>query len=58
MLDVQILRNDIHNVASKLKERRGFTLDVDVFVSLESARKTIQSDTEYLQAQRTRFRKK
>ena len=52
MLDVQILRNDIHNVASKLKERRGFTLDVDAFVSLESARKTVQSDTEHLQAQR------
>ena len=52
MLDVQILRNDIHNVASKLKERRGFTLDVDAFVSLESARKTVQSDTERLQAQR------
>lgn len=57
MLDVQILRNDIHNVASKLKERRGFTLDVDVFVSLESARKTIQSDTEYLQAQRNAISK-
>ena len=32
MLDVQTLRNDIHNVASKLRERRGFTLDVNAFV--------------------------
>ena len=52
MLDLQTLRNDIQDVAAKLKERRNFVMDVDTFVSLESARKSIQSDTEQLQAKR------
>ena len=52
MLDVQILRNDIQTVTDKLIERRNFTLDVNSFVTLESERKTVQSDTESLQAQR------
>ena len=57
MLDVQILRNDIQNVTNKLIERRNFTLDVNAFVTLESERKTVQSDTEALQAQRNSISK-
>ena len=34
MLDLQTLRNDIQDVAAKLKERRNFVMDVDTFVSL------------------------
>jgi seryl-tRNA synthetase len=57
MLDLQTLRNDIQDVAAKLKERRNFVMDVDTFVSLESARKSIQSDTERLQAKRNSISK-
>ena len=57
MLDVQILRNDIQNVTNKLIERRNFKLDVNAFVTLESERKTVQSDTEGLQAQRNSISK-
>jgi seryl-tRNA synthetase len=57
MLDLQTLRNDIQDVAAKLKERRNFVMDVDTFVSLESARKSIQSDTEQLQAKRNSISK-
>ncbi|MDG1162952.1 MAG: serine--tRNA ligase [Burkholderiales bacterium] len=57
MLDLQTLRNDIQGVAAKLKERRNFVMDVDTFVSLESARKSIQSDTEQLQAKRNSISK-
>ena len=57
MLDLQTLRNDIQDVAAKLKERRNFVIDVDTFVSLESARKSIQSDTEQLQAKRNSISK-
>ena len=57
MLDLQTLRNDIQDVAAKLNERRNFVMDVDTFVSLESARKSIQSDTEQLQAKRNSISK-
>ena len=57
MLDLQTLRNDIQDVAAKLKERRNFVMDVDTFVSFESARKSIQSDTEQLQAKRNSISK-
>ena len=57
MLDLQTLRNDIQDVAAKLKERRNFVMDVDTFVSLETARKSIQSDTEQLQAKRNSISK-
>ena len=57
MLDLQTLRNDIQDVAAQLKERRNFVMDVDAFVSLESARKSIQSDTEQLQAKRNSISK-
>ena len=57
MLDLQTLKNDIQGVAAKLKERRNFVMDVDTFVSLESARKSIQSDTEQLQAKRNSISK-
>jgi len=57
MLDLQTLRNDIQDVAAKLKERRNFVMDVDTFVSLQSARKSIQSDTEQLQAKRNSISK-
>jgi seryl-tRNA synthetase len=51
MLDIQLLRNDISTVAKRLKTR-GFTLDIDRFEALESARKTIQTRTQEVQAKR------
>lgn len=52
MLDIQMLRNDLHNVASRLKVERRFDLDTALFEKLESERKTIQTRTQELQAKR------
>ena len=51
MLDTQLLRKDIDAVASQLA-KRGYTLDIAQFQSLEAQRKTLQTETEELQAQR------
>jgi seryl-tRNA synthetase len=51
MLDIQALRNDLVNVAARLKTR-GFDLDTKEFVRLEVKRKTIQTRTQELQARR------
>ncbi len=56
MIDIQLLRKDIHAVAERLAQRK-FKLDVDAFNSLESERKTIQTRTEELQAQRNSLSK-
>ena len=56
MLDIQLLRKDIDNVALRLKTR-GFDLDVAGFNALETQRKAIQVKTEELQSQRNKLSK-
>ena len=51
MLDIQQFRNDLDNVVARLAAR-GFKLDADAFTTLETERKTIQTNTEALQAKR------
>ena len=51
MLDLQALRNDLDGVAARLATR-GYPLDTARFGQLESARKTIQTRTQELQAKR------
>ena len=51
MLDIQLLRNDLAAVASRLATR-GFALDTAKFERLEAERKTIQVRTQELQAKR------
>ncbi len=51
MLDIKLLRSDINAVAKQLS-RRGFTLDVAEFQSLEDQRKTLQMATQELQNER------
>ncbi len=51
MLDIQQLRNDLDNVVARLKAR-GFEFNADDFRKLEAERKTIQTNTEALQAKR------
>ena len=57
MLDVQLLRNDLAVVADRLAARGGYKLDVESFKKLEERRKTLQSATESLQAQRNALSK-
>jgi len=56
MLDPLLLRKDIQSVALQL-QRRDFKLDVTLLNTLEYERKTLQSDTEALQAQRNQSAK-
>jgi seryl-tRNA synthetase len=51
MLDIQLLRNDLDNIANRLSSR-GFALDVLRFKELEAERKDIQTRTQELQAKR------
>ncbi len=51
MLDIQQLRNDLDGVTKQL-EKRGFVFDAASFSKLEAERKTIQTNTEALQAKR------
>jgi len=51
MLDIQQLRNDLDGVVSQLA-KRGFSFDAASFTKLEAERKTIQTNTEALQAKR------
>jgi seryl-tRNA synthetase len=51
MIDIQLLRNSIETVASRLRAR-GYALDIAGFEKLEKHRKDIQTTTELLQAQR------
>jgi seryl-tRNA synthetase len=57
MIDVQLLRSNLDEVASRLAAR-GFELDRDAFLALEAERKRIQNDTQTLQASRNAFSKK
>ena len=52
MIDPNLLRNNLAEVAEKLKIKRGFTLDVANITQLEEQRKTLQVKTETLQAER------
>jgi len=56
MLDIQLLRKDIDNVAARLAARK-FKLDVDAFNALEGERKAIQTRTEELQGKRNSLSK-
>ncbi len=56
MLDIQLLRSDLQGVAKRLAER-GFTLDVAAFERLEASRKTVQMQTQELQANRNQLSK-
>jgi len=56
MIDIQLLRKDIDTVAARLAQRK-FTLDVAGFNALEAERKSIQTRTEELQAQRNTLSK-
>ncbi len=51
MLDSNLFRNELDATAEKLA-RRGFKLDVDTIRQLEEKRKSIQVQTEELQAER------
>ncbi|NRR28739.1 serine--tRNA ligase [Oxalobacteraceae bacterium] len=51
MIDIQLLRKDIDNVAARLATRK-FQLDVAGFNALEAERKAIQTRTEELQGKR------
>ena len=56
MIDIQLLRSDADAVAKRLAGR-GYTLDVAAFRALEDARKTLQTTTEQLQAERNALAK-
>lgn len=56
MIDIQLLRKDIANVAARLAQRK-FILDVDGFNALEAQRKQCQSRSEELQALRNSLSK-
>lgn len=56
MLDIQLLRKDLANVAERLAQR-GYSLDVLQFNALESQRKQLQTSTEELQAKRNSMSK-
>jgi seryl-tRNA synthetase len=51
MLDIQQLRNDLDGVVNQLA-KRGFAFDSASFTALEQERKTVQTNTEALQANR------
>jgi len=56
MIDIQLLRKDIDNVAERLAARK-FKLDVDAYNALEGERKAIQTRTEELQSKRNSLSK-
>ncbi|AMC33865.1 serine--tRNA ligase [Janthinobacterium sp. B9-8] len=51
MLDINLLRTDLENVAARLASRK-FILDVNAFSALENERKSLQTRTQDLQAKR------
>jgi seryl-tRNA synthetase len=56
MLDIQLLRKDLANVAQRLASR-GFTLETERIEALEAERKEIQTRTQDLQARRNQLSK-
>ena len=51
MLDIQLLRSNIDEVAARLASR-GYTLETDAFNTLEAERKSLQTRMQELQSQR------
>ena len=51
MIDPQLLRRDLHGVATRLATR-GYALDTERYAALEDERKQVQTRTEELQAER------
>ena len=49
MLDPNLLRNDLPALAERLRQSRGFSLDVDALQTLENERKQLQVRTQELQ---------
>ncbi len=56
MLDIQLLRSDLQGVAKRMADR-GFVLDAAAFERLEASRKTVQMQTQELQANRNQLSK-
>jgi seryl-tRNA synthetase len=56
MIDIQLLRKDIDNVAARLATRK-YQLDVAAFNGIEAERKAIQTRTEELQGKRNTLSK-
>ena len=56
MIDIQLLRKDIDNVAARLATRK-YVLDIAAFNALEAERKAIQTRTEELQGKRNSLSK-
>ena len=56
MLDIQLLRSDLAGVAKRLAGR-GFDLDTAAFQALEAERKSVQVETQELQARRNQLSK-
>lgn len=52
MIDQNLLRTNLEEVAEILKIKRNFILDIERVKSLEEQRKTLQVKTETLQAER------
>ncbi len=53
MLDIQLLRSELTQVAARLQQR-GYSLDTEKFERVEAERKAIQTRTQELQAKRNR----
>jgi len=51
MIDPQLIRNDLDNVAKQLL-KRGFSLDTEQLIALEAQRKAVQIETQELQSER------
>jgi seryl-tRNA synthetase len=56
MLDIQLLRKNLTDVADRLA-KRGFELDQSMFLELEKSRKTLQTQSEQLQSRRNQLSK-
>src|SRR5438094_546741 len=56
MLDIQLLRKDLADVALRLRDR-GYVLDTEKFERIEAERKAIQTRTQELQARRNALSK-
>jgi len=56
MLDVQLLRSDVHAAAKRLADR-GYTFPLGEFEKLETGRKAVQTETQELQAKRNQLSK-
>ena len=56
MLDAKLLRSELNTIAQRLKIK-GFELNCDEFLSLESQRKQLQLDAESLQQERNAYAK-